>query len=653
MPEVGVSAGRRARHVVSALWRLAGVTTPILTASPVSRTHAGDPRPAWWSSPTVRRRPPGSALLIRICDEWAQRGWLAVRYTCPIDPAPPEGPPSGSAAADRAGVLEAIEVVRGLADGPVIAGGHSYGGRQTSMVVAEHPGLVDVLTLFSYPLHPPGKPDRLRTEHFAAITAPTVFTQGTADPFGTIEELRTAVELIAAPTEIVEITGARHDLGSKTWTSQDGRRRGDSDADLLPVPSKHGRASVRRNHRRGRIRWNRGGDPASSGWVSTISCFSARGRPGRNVVRQPLPGLAVDVPTTSYSLLLFEPNPNWSRLFSTGTEIKVRRRRRRQVRRAPPHPVQHNGRGRQVGRGRQHVAGRAGRRRDAHRAISDHRHRLPVPAADPGDPGITGFEGTIIHTADWDDSYDPTNRRIGIIGTGATAVQLIPELARAAADLTVYQRTPIWVVPKVDVPFSARAKRLFARMPLAQRAIRVVTDALYEFMVYVAVVHRRTFRGRFNIAASDLAKMYRFVTIRDKDLRRRLTPTTTSGASGRRSPTATTSRSTSPRCTCGTAASTGSNRTASSPTTAPRPSSTPSCWQRIRSVGGQLPGHRGRRPRRPQPRKVVAETRFQAYQGVAVPYFPTSSAWPALRLHRPELLQHDGVPDAAHGSAVR
>lgn len=157
-----------------------------------------------------------SPLLIRICDEWAQRGWLAVRYNLPYRRRRPKGPPSGSAAADRAGVLEAIEVVRGVAGGPVIAGGHSYGGRQTSMVVAEHPGLVDVLTLFSYPLHPPGKPDRLRTEHFAAITAPTVFTQGTADPFGTIQELRSAVELVAAPTEIVEITGARHDLGSKT-----------------------------------------------------------------------------------------------------------------------------------------------------------------------------------------------------------------------------------------------------------------------------------------------------------------------------------------------------------------------------------------------------------------------------------------------------
>ncbi|MCI4673683.1 alpha/beta hydrolase family protein [Candidatus Mycolicibacterium alkanivorans] len=157
-----------------------------------------------------------SPLLIRICDEWARRGWLAVRYNLPYRRRRPKGPPSGSAAGDRAGILEAITLARSLTDRPVIAGGHSYGGRQTSMVVAENPGLVAVLTLFSYPLHPPGKPTRLRAEHFAAITAPTVFTQGTADPFGTIDELRSAVGEIPAPVEIVEVTGARHDLGSKT-----------------------------------------------------------------------------------------------------------------------------------------------------------------------------------------------------------------------------------------------------------------------------------------------------------------------------------------------------------------------------------------------------------------------------------------------------
>ena len=157
-----------------------------------------------------------STLLQRICDEWAGRGWLAVRYNLPYRRRRPKGPPSGSAATDRAGIVEAIDVCRGLAEGPLIVGGHSYGGRQTSMVVAAAEVMVDVLTLFSYPVHPPGKPERARTEHLPDITVPTVFTHGTSDPFGTPAELRDAAALISAPTEVVEITGARHDLGSKT-----------------------------------------------------------------------------------------------------------------------------------------------------------------------------------------------------------------------------------------------------------------------------------------------------------------------------------------------------------------------------------------------------------------------------------------------------
>jgi predicted alpha/beta-hydrolase family hydrolase len=160
-----------------------------------------------------------SPLLQRVCDEWARRGWLAVRYNLPYRRRRPTGPPSGSAATDRAGIVEAIDVCRGLAEGPLIVGGHSYGGRQTSMVVASPEATsisTDVLTLFSYPVHPPGKPERARTEHLPDITTPTVFTHGTSDPFGTPAELRDAAALISAPTEVVEITGARHDLGSKT-----------------------------------------------------------------------------------------------------------------------------------------------------------------------------------------------------------------------------------------------------------------------------------------------------------------------------------------------------------------------------------------------------------------------------------------------------
>ncbi|MCX8554931.1 alpha/beta family hydrolase [Mycolicibacterium mucogenicum] len=154
-------------------------------------------------------------LIIRICDEWARHGWLAIRYNLPYRRRRPKGPPSNSAASDQQGIVEAIEFAHTLTDGPVVAGGHSYGGRMTSMVAAQGADLA-ALTLFSYPLHPPGKPERARTEHLGQIKVPTVFTHGTADPFGSIDELTAAAQLIPAPTELIEITGARHDLGSKT-----------------------------------------------------------------------------------------------------------------------------------------------------------------------------------------------------------------------------------------------------------------------------------------------------------------------------------------------------------------------------------------------------------------------------------------------------
>jgi predicted alpha/beta-hydrolase family hydrolase len=159
-----------------------------------------------------------SPMLIKLCDEWAGRGWLAVRYDLPYRRRRRKGPPSGSATADQAGIVEAVALAHSLTDGPVFAGGHSYGGRMTSMALADSAdGLrVDVLTLFSYPLHPPGKPERARTEHLPRLTVPTVFTHGTSDPFGTIDELRAAAALIPARAEVVEVAGARHDLGSKT-----------------------------------------------------------------------------------------------------------------------------------------------------------------------------------------------------------------------------------------------------------------------------------------------------------------------------------------------------------------------------------------------------------------------------------------------------
>jgi cation diffusion facilitator CzcD-associated flavoprotein CzcO len=234
------------------------------------------------------------------------------------------------------------------------------------------------------------------------------------------------------------------------------------------------------------------------------------------------PGLAVDVPTTTYSYF-FEPNPNWSRLFSTGAEIK---QYADDV--ADKYDVRRHIRFDTVVEGARwdedsqlwRVALKNGETLDTRYLITATGF-LSQPHT-PDIPGITSFSGKVIHTTAWDDDYDLDNRRVGIIGTGATAVQLIPELAKRVADVTVYQRTPIWVVPKIDVRFSQWAKRLFARVPLTQRAIRVITDAIYEFIIYVGLHHR--YLRRLNIAASDLAKMHRFATIRDKELRQKLTP---------------------------------------------------------------------------------------------------------------------------------
>lgn len=237
------------------------------------------------------------------------------------------------------------------------------------------------------------------------------------------------------------------------------------------------------------------------------------------------PGLAVDVPTTTYSYF-FEPNPNWSRLFSTGTEIKkyaddvatkydVRRHIRYNA------DVQSARWDEETARWQVNLAD--GQTLSCRYLITATGF-LSQPKL-PDIPGITDFAGKVVHTTDWDDAYDPTGDRIAVIGTGATAVQLIPELAKTAAELTVYQRTPIWVAPKLDFAISERAKRLFARMPWTQRLIRAITDTIYETMINVGVVNYRVplFR-RLNISAMDLCKINQFIQVRDKELRRKLTP---------------------------------------------------------------------------------------------------------------------------------
>jgi hypothetical protein len=102
--------------------------------------------------------------------------------------------------------------MRQLTKGKISLGGHSYGGRQASMLAAGEPGLVERLLLFSYPLHPPQRPAELRTKHFSALQVPAFFVHGTRDGFGSIAEMETALKIIPGPTKLIPIDGAGHEL---------------------------------------------------------------------------------------------------------------------------------------------------------------------------------------------------------------------------------------------------------------------------------------------------------------------------------------------------------------------------------------------------------------------------------------------------------
>ena len=109
-----------------------------------------------------------------------------------------------------------------IVSGKVFLGGHSYGGRQSSMLCAEEPDLVAGLLLLSYPLHPPRKPEQQRTQHLPDLRTATLFISGTRDPFGSIPEIEKAIKMIPAKVKLVGVEGAGHDLGLKGKAKKEG-----------------------------------------------------------------------------------------------------------------------------------------------------------------------------------------------------------------------------------------------------------------------------------------------------------------------------------------------------------------------------------------------------------------------------------------------
>ena len=152
-------------------------------------------------------------LLVALATAFAERGVIALRFDLPFRTARRQGPPSpASASRDREGLRQAVGAIRRLAPRGAFAGGHSYGGRQASMALADDPGLARALLLLSYPLHPPGKAERTRSAHLPNLSIPTLFVHGTSDPFGAIAEIEAARALIPERTGLLTVE-AGHDLG--------------------------------------------------------------------------------------------------------------------------------------------------------------------------------------------------------------------------------------------------------------------------------------------------------------------------------------------------------------------------------------------------------------------------------------------------------
>ncbi|RJQ73782.1 NAD(P)/FAD-dependent oxidoreductase [Pseudonocardiaceae bacterium YIM PH 21723] len=141
----------------------------------------------------------------------------------------------------------------------------------------------------------------------------------------------------------------------------------------------------------------------------------------------------------------------------------------------------------------------------------------------PNLPGLDDFTGTVVHTADWDHDLDLTGQRVAVVGTGASAVQLVPELAKTVARLTVLQRTPIWVFPKIDPPIPAVVRGIFAKVPGAQRLVRIIASAFTELLFSGTALNYARFPYATKVIEL-LCRAHLFTQVRDRSVRAKLVP---------------------------------------------------------------------------------------------------------------------------------
>jgi uncharacterized protein len=155
-------------------------------------------------------------LIVAVAQAFAAEGFVVLRCDLPFRQERPHGPPPGvpkAAQKDREGIRRATEALREITvDRPLYIAGHSYGGRQATMLAAEDSSVADALLLLSYPLHAPGKPEAVRSQHFPTLNSPALFVHGTRDSFGSIAEMETALAAIPARHRLIPVDGGWHGL---------------------------------------------------------------------------------------------------------------------------------------------------------------------------------------------------------------------------------------------------------------------------------------------------------------------------------------------------------------------------------------------------------------------------------------------------------
>ncbi|UFS97288.1 flavin-containing monooxygenase [Nocardia huaxiensis] len=240
------------------------------------------------------------------------------------------------------------------------------------------------------------------------------------------------------------------------------------------------------------------------------------------------PGLGVDIPALAYQYS-FARNAHWSRVFPLGAEVK-----RYHVNVARRFGIYHKVRFHaEVEREEYDDAGRFWtlHLRDGSavtaRFVISAVGAFVRPKADVGIPGQASFRGKIQRPADWDHDYDMRGKSVGIIGTGASAVQIIPAIAPEVGQLTVFQRTPVWSIPKPDFEVPRAVQRIL-EVPGVQAGLHgsalVVIDLALRVAVKAPMKYARPAMDRFDAVCIAAYRRYLDRVVRDPETRAQLTP---------------------------------------------------------------------------------------------------------------------------------